>query len=502
MPFPDDANVVLLDDFNRADVGPPPSASWTDKVLSADANGLKVLSNVLAPGGAPTVPASSYWSAATFGPDVQAYVTVSTVGTAQVRCWARVANPGAVGTTNGYFVNNIPATSLRIFRVDNDVATQLTSNLGAAAGSGDKFGIECAGTKISAYLFTAGSWSQTASITDATYSAAGYVGLRISSDAAGRLDDFSAGTTSTYPTARTDFNRSAVFPFAASDFVGRQLGGSSVTQSPSVGSGPAPYGGFERFLAPRLHQDFTAASSSSETPPPGGATAGGFGPVAQAATPQGGATGLGNTPLPSTAVPQGGAVAAGQAVTATVTVTAGGALAGGQSVATRATAPQGGGVAAGNTPSPTTTVTAGGALAAGPTPAPRTTVPQGGAVGAGATPAPQTTLTQGGGTAAGLGAPAFVNLSPGGAIAGGFAPSDGAAVTETPTPGGAIAAGVTPTATVALVISGATAQGRAVTLALVPLTPGGATAGGQLTDPLAVTPRAGTQDMAVFISNW
>lgn len=510
MPFP---STAVLDSFTRADEGPPPSASWADKILSADSNGLKVSGNQLVPGGAPTVPASSYWSAETFGPDVEVFCTIATPPTtagANPSLWARLATPGVAGTTDGYRLSASAAAgaandTLLLQRYDNDTPTSLgaTINIGADWAAGDGFGMTIIGSTITVYYKpAAGDWTALTTRDDSTYAAAGFIGVRIATDTTIAVDDFGGGTIS-FPTARLDFVSGSGFPFIAGgrELIRRQIGGASPTQSPRESAGPGPYGGFERYLFPRLHPEIVSGDVT-ESAPQGGALAAGFEPVAQVATPQGGATGLGNTPLPSVAVPQGGAVAAGQTVTATVTVTAGGALAAGPSPTASTTVTAGGALGAGTTVTTRTTVPQGGGVAAGNPASATTTVTAGGALAAGATPAPQTTLTQGGALAAGVGAPAFVNLSPGGAIAGGFAPSDGAAVTETPVPGGAIAAGVTPTATVALIISGATAQGRDVTLALVPLTRGGATAGGQLSDPLAVAPTVGTQDMAVFISNW
>ena len=58
---------------------------------------------------------------------------------------------------------------------------------------------ECNGSTITAYHYTGGAWTSKTSVTDSTYSAAGYVGLT-SVNAVATFDDFYAGTitASTY----------------------------------------------------------------------------------------------------------------------------------------------------------------------------------------------------------------------------------------------------------------------------------------------------------------
>lgn len=132
------------------------------------------------------------------------------------------------------------------------------------------------------------------------------------------------------------------------------------------------------------------------------------------------------------------------------------------------------------------TPTPGGGTAGGTAPVARAPSPQGGADSAGTTPAPKAATPQGGATAQGTTASALAGVTPGGATAGGTAPTDGTTVSETPTPGGAVGAGVGPGTRALQVIQGIDAGGNPVTLVLAALNPGGGTAGGQLTDPLAV----------------
>lgn len=196
MSAPDQANFALLDDFNRADEGPPPSSNWSDKVLSTDSNGLKVTSNECGPGGAPTVPASSYWNVAKFA-DCQPYVTATVApgGSWQIRVFARLQNPGVVSATNGYYAAQSDAGGNQVFRLDNSVATQIgPTHTGVAMVAGDKLSLECLGPKIGMYKYQGGVWQQTVAVTDSTYQDAGYVGLRLSVATTLRVDDFSLAT--------------------------------------------------------------------------------------------------------------------------------------------------------------------------------------------------------------------------------------------------------------------------------------------------------------------
>ena len=247
------------------------------------------------------------------------------------------------------------------------------------------------------------------------------------------------------------------------------------------------------------------AEAIQETPPPGGAAAAGFEPTVQVAGTVGGATAAGPDIAAATTLTAGGATAQGVAQNdaQVVTLTIGGALAAGTApaevvptepfdrvvaavpraynvtelgsrlfgpIATEAppnTPTPGGAEAAGAAPTVTVPSAAGGAAAAGSAPAATTSVPQGGATAGGQTNAAQVPVTPGGGTAGGQLVDPLDNL-----------------IEETPVPGGGTAGGTPPAPAAAVVLNGATAAGVPVTLILVPLTPGGATGGGNLNDPL------------------
>lgn len=179
---------AVLDNFNRADTGPPPSANWTTVV----ATGIAVVSNQLA--GAPS--GSAYWNLATFGPNCEVYITQPVVATgASFSIIARWSGPGS----NGYGIRiNRPSagvSSAEMVRIDGGFFTVLGAAVNVANVAGDSFGLSVVGSTLTAYRKAAagGGWAPLFSRTDATYTDAGYLSVRIQ-DADVRLDDFGGGS--------------------------------------------------------------------------------------------------------------------------------------------------------------------------------------------------------------------------------------------------------------------------------------------------------------------
>lgn len=187
MPFP---STSVLDNFNRANEGPPPSANWTTGI-DGSADGFSVASNQAAPQSAAF--SSSYWNAATFGPDVEVYATIAAVG--PFRLYLRVQQAGTSGL-DGYIVLAYPPTNeLYVYRVDNGSQTQLGAAFSQTIGAGDKFGASMIGNEISVYYKTsAGEWALIGTRTDSTYGSAGHLGIASFDTTGSRLDDFGGGT--------------------------------------------------------------------------------------------------------------------------------------------------------------------------------------------------------------------------------------------------------------------------------------------------------------------
>lgn len=176
----------VIDNFNRGSLG----TNWTTLLGTIDI----VSSTVL---GCSSAPGIGEYNVTTYGADSECYFTITTVpGTDQyVSALARMTTL-SIATTDGYMVRVYKRTTTdewEIHRIDNATATQLGATMTQEFAANDSVGIEVAGTTITAYFKTGGSWSAVGNRTDATYGAAGYLGA-IFGDTTGRVDDFSGGT--------------------------------------------------------------------------------------------------------------------------------------------------------------------------------------------------------------------------------------------------------------------------------------------------------------------
>lgn len=178
----------VIDNFNRANEGPPPSASWGG-IWENGSVGLVVTGNTCS--NASNANGTSYWGTS-FGPDVEAFVTITAFGSYQGVA-ARLA--GTLGSSpNGYYVQAESSNVVTLFRVDGGSFVQLGASFSQTISNGDKLGISVVGTTVTAYYKAgAGAWTALGNRTDSTYSAAGKVGLR-SSGTSVVLDDFGGGS--------------------------------------------------------------------------------------------------------------------------------------------------------------------------------------------------------------------------------------------------------------------------------------------------------------------
>jgi hypothetical protein len=189
MAFP---TTSVLDAFNRSNTGPPPSGSWSTDQYGFGLPGLRVAGNAcVCDGGF----AAGWWSAESFPADQEAWVTVST-WVDEVEVHIRLQNPGTSGV-DGYILNILASSNLwRIYRLDNQNTTLLASGA-ITMSSGDRIGISAVGSTLTAYQDHAGGgWTVLGSTTDATYNAAGYIGL-FASSASTVFDDFGGGAVVT-----------------------------------------------------------------------------------------------------------------------------------------------------------------------------------------------------------------------------------------------------------------------------------------------------------------
>lgn len=169
---------TLIDDFNRASLG----ASWTTGSWFGDSS-LSIISSTLL-GGASAWP-GGFYNGATYGPDLDLIIDLPTIGGA-MSVFARLDNSNS---PSGYQLHD----NNGLYRLDTGTATLLGLGFDLGPNDGDKIGLEIIGDTLSARKYTGGAWGVATSRTDATYSAAGYFGVEIGTNA-GRMDNLSGGT--------------------------------------------------------------------------------------------------------------------------------------------------------------------------------------------------------------------------------------------------------------------------------------------------------------------
>lgn len=188
--FPTSNNI--LDDFNRTDEGPPPSANWTDYF-----NGLTVSGNRCQAGASAFC--WSHWNAEQFGPHVEAYVTIAAkqdIPGAGVDLFVRMSS--LTIPANGYAVEllahpGVGNDTVAIYRIDNGGHVQICAPVTLEFNAGDKLGIAAIGNVILAYRWNGSTerWNLVSLAADSAYRDAGYVGLGMTPGIA--VDDFGAG---------------------------------------------------------------------------------------------------------------------------------------------------------------------------------------------------------------------------------------------------------------------------------------------------------------------
>ena len=171
----------LIDNFNRADEGPPPTG-WTEG-YSADHGsvaGWKLSGNkAVANNPASELLEYCYWNARQYSGDVEVYLDVvqAYTGGTNIEIGIHVTNPTSA-THSGYNVV-LDATGgvlyrLRCYRVDNGVDTQLGSTISRLGFTPLRFGVRRTGSTIDVYTDEGSGWVLRGSFTDATYNS-GYI---------------------------------------------------------------------------------------------------------------------------------------------------------------------------------------------------------------------------------------------------------------------------------------------------------------------------------------
>ncbi len=195
-------NPPLLDAFTRANENPI-AGNWSGPWNST--NQCQLASNALIEFGDP---ASSYWSAATFGPDVEVGATVPSGPGSYGQTFilgCRITTPGAT-TWVGYSleVDGVPSDCYwRLYSRNGTTKVLIADATMVTMAAGDKFGLSAVGTLITSYVFKSGAWASVNSATNSVATGAGYIGAGFAGYTA-TLDDFRGQTLAaaggvTYP---------------------------------------------------------------------------------------------------------------------------------------------------------------------------------------------------------------------------------------------------------------------------------------------------------------
>jgi hypothetical protein len=185
-------STAILDNFNRADESPI-AGNWGSP-LTPSYKKPSLISNQMAANANPD--AKAWWNASQFGPNCEAYVTITykpQTGEC-VNVMLRASNVG-LATLSGYWGEACTASGADtwdLYRFDSGIVTHIGTTGTSEFAVGDGIGIEAIGSAIKLYQRTSGVWTVRVSVTDTTYTTAGYLAVGME-DAPQTLDDFGGG---------------------------------------------------------------------------------------------------------------------------------------------------------------------------------------------------------------------------------------------------------------------------------------------------------------------
>jgi len=186
---------AILDDFNRADEGPPPSASW---VTPIGYDGLEVISNECAPD--PAVGSGSATWGTPFGADQVVYATIPSIPAGinwNVWLYARHPNSNEYLAKGCYFAE-AAAGFVVLYVCHADMSVHQLAWAAIAWAAGNRIKLVCKGTTIKAYVDAGAGWVEKLSVTDSSWTSGGYIGVYLNyavgfSDPV-EIDNFCGGT--------------------------------------------------------------------------------------------------------------------------------------------------------------------------------------------------------------------------------------------------------------------------------------------------------------------
>jgi Putative Ig domain/Fibronectin type III domain len=199
---PPSAPLQILDDFNRPNETLSDAGGWSNGVIGSVETGLNVVSNQLAC--SKTTTCTAWRANAPYGPDVEVSARFATLAGVnnQLRLYVRLTQPP--GAVDGYMLrtNEQSGTDeVWLERMDDGSAARLLT-ISQELQPGDLVLLRAKGSTIEAWLQRGSSWSRLGTVHDATYAAAGYVGVGLRGTT-GRLDDFGGRTMGAPPPAPT-----------------------------------------------------------------------------------------------------------------------------------------------------------------------------------------------------------------------------------------------------------------------------------------------------------
>jgi hypothetical protein len=207
-------SVGVIDTFNRADVGPPPSASWSTDIRGQAKPGMRVVSNQLAASAGGPAECSTWWNATSFGADEDVFITQKVGGDfTNFQLWGRATNAGASGVTA--YVLNLFHGGFNFQRYESSAYTALTGTITHVLDVDWGVGFRIRGTELTCWVKPpAGSWTVLARQHDAKLATGTRTGIALY-DSNLTYDDYGAGTlvpavASTYVRNRPAVARQAV----------------------------------------------------------------------------------------------------------------------------------------------------------------------------------------------------------------------------------------------------------------------------------------------------
>lgn len=197
---------TLLDDFNRASLG----ANWTTLTGAGNYIFSSIAFTSSSSGGDSSD--ASYYHAAAYGPSLDLFATFRWTSAGS---WAalRITRNQGSGTTDGYalYVSTNGTDRIRFYREDNEVLTQVGSQVSYVPTDLDKIGMDRDGDTMRVHVDEGSGWTQLASWSDSTYNTGSFnMTLENSFDLffdGSAWDDMSGGTKAASGGARPPLSR-------------------------------------------------------------------------------------------------------------------------------------------------------------------------------------------------------------------------------------------------------------------------------------------------------